>query len=107
MGNRFDEAVSMADKPSLAFPNSQRCMLNALIETGIPLVVVNMTGSAMDLKWLSQAESVKAILQAWYPGAEEELQWQKLFLVRTILQESFLLHFTGPKMNCRPMKITA
>ena len=70
LGNRFDEAVSMADKPSLAFPNSQRCMLNALIETGIPLVVVNMTGSAMDLKWLSQAESVKAILQAWYPGAE-------------------------------------
>lgn len=43
LGNRFDEAVSMADKPSLAFPNSQRCMLNALIETGIPLVVVNMT----------------------------------------------------------------
>lgn len=50
LGNRFDEAVSMADKPSLDFPKSQRCMLEALIETGIPLVVVNMSGSAMDLK---------------------------------------------------------
>lgn len=70
LGNRFDEAVSMADKPSLAFPKSQRRMLEALLETGIPLVVVNMTGSAMDMEWLSRAESVKAILQAWYPGAE-------------------------------------
>jgi len=29
-----------------------------------------MSGSAMDLAWLDQTESVKAILQAWYPGAE-------------------------------------
>lgn len=80
LGNRFDEAVSMADKPSLAFPKSQRRMLEALIETGIPLVVVNMTGSAMDLKWLSQAESVKAILQAWYPGAEGGIAVAKTLL---------------------------
>lgn len=70
LGNRFDEAVSMADKPTLALPESQRRLLTALIETGIPLVVINMSGSAMDLAWLDQTESVKAILQAWYPGAE-------------------------------------
>ncbi|WP_024346375.1 glycoside hydrolase family 3 C-terminal domain-containing protein [Lacrimispora indolis] len=70
LGNRFDETVSMADKPSLALPESQRLLLTALIETGVPLVVINMSGSAMDLAWLDQAECVKAILQAWYPGAE-------------------------------------
>lgn len=70
LGNRFDEAISMADKPSLALPETQRRLLTALIETGIPLVVINMSGSAMDLAWLDQAESIKAILQAWYPGAE-------------------------------------
>ena len=70
LGNRFDETVSMADKPSLALPESQRRLLTALIETGVPLVVINMSGSAMDLAWLDQAECVKAILQAWYPGAE-------------------------------------
>lgn len=70
LGNRFDETVSMADKPSLALPESQRRLLTALIETGVPLVVINMSGSTMDLAWLDQAECVKAILQAWYPGAE-------------------------------------
>lgn len=69
VGNRFDE-TSMADKPTTALPDSQIRLLNALIETGADLVVVNMTGSAVELKWLQEAPNVKAILQGWYPGAE-------------------------------------
>lgn len=69
MGNRFDE-TSMADKPTTALPDSQIRLLNALIKTGADLVVVNMTGSAVELKWLQEAPNVKAILQGWYPGAE-------------------------------------
>ena len=69
VGNRFDE-TSMADKPTTALPDSQIRLLNALIKTGADLVVVNMTGSAVELKWLQEAPNVKAILQGWYPGAE-------------------------------------
>lgn len=69
VGNRFDE-TSMADKPTTALPDSQVRLLNALIETGVDLIVVNMTGSAVELKWLQDSSNVRAILQGWYPGAE-------------------------------------
>lgn len=69
-GNRFDGQFSMADKPTTALPESQIHMLEALINTGIDLIIINMTGSAVDLKWLHDTPSVKAILQGWYPGAE-------------------------------------
>lgn len=58
-----------ADK-SLDLPKSQVQLLEALILTGVDLVVINLTGSAMNLKWLHDTPSVKAILQGWYPGAE-------------------------------------
>lgn len=69
VGNQFDE-TSMADKPTTALPDSQIRLLKALIETGVELIVVNMTGSAVELKWLQDTPNVKAILQGWYPGAE-------------------------------------
>lgn len=69
VGNQFDE-TSMADKPTTALPDSQIRLLKALIETGVELIVVNMTGSAVELKWLQDMPNVKAILQGWYPGAE-------------------------------------
>ena len=70
IGNRFDEAGSVADKATVRLPDSQIRLLQALIETGRDLVVVNMTGSAVDLQWLDSTENVRAILQGWYPGAE-------------------------------------
>lgn len=70
IGNRFDEKGSVADKETTKLPDSQVQLLQALIETGVELVIVNMTGSAVDLKWLDDVENVKAILQGWYPGAE-------------------------------------
>ncbi len=69
VGNRFDE-TSMADKPTTALPDSQIALLEALLETGVDLIVVNMTGSAVELKWLQESPNVRAILQGWYPGAE-------------------------------------
>lgn len=70
-GNRFgNNEFSMADKPTTALPDSQIRMLKAVIETGIDIVIVNMTGSAVDLKWLADTPNIKAILQGWYPGGE-------------------------------------
>lgn len=70
IGNRFDEKGSVADKETTKLPQSQINLLEALIQTGVNLVIVNMTGSAVDLKWLNDTDNVKAILQGWYPGAE-------------------------------------
>ncbi|MDD2978427.1 MAG: glycoside hydrolase family 3 C-terminal domain-containing protein [Hespellia sp.] len=69
-GNRFEEKGSMADKETTKLPTSQITLLEALIGTGADLIVVNMTGSAVELNWLHKSENVKAILQGWYPGAE-------------------------------------
>lgn len=70
-GNRFGgDEVSMADKPTTALPDSQIHMLEAVIETGVDIVIVNMTGSAVELKWLQDTPNVKAIVQGWYPGGE-------------------------------------
>lgn len=68
-GEEGDTGNSYAsgDKADLEFPESQRKLMETLFKTGKPVVVVNMTGSAMDLR-LAQEEAA-AVLQAWYPGA--------------------------------------
>jgi beta-glucosidase len=70
ISNPFGEVGVMADKSTLDLPESQRHLLSALIDTGVDLVVVNMTGSCVNLKWLHDTTNVKAILQSWYPGGE-------------------------------------
>lgn len=70
IGNRFDEKGSTADKSDIKLPAVQIRLLERLIETGADLIVVNMTGSAVDLGWLHETENVRAIVQGWYPGAE-------------------------------------
>ncbi|GAC1652493.1 MAG: glycoside hydrolase family 3 C-terminal domain-containing protein [Acidobacteriaceae bacterium] len=54
------------DRTSIELPQSQERMLEALGGLGKPLVVVNLSGSAVALNWANQHAA--AILQAWYPG---------------------------------------
>ena len=49
------------------FPLSQRKLTETVLQSGKPIVIVNMTGSAMDLR--AADAQANAILQAWYPGA--------------------------------------
>ena len=60
-------AYSSGDKNDLKLPPSQIKLLETLIETKVPLIVVTMAGSALDLS-LADANA-NAIVQAWYPGA--------------------------------------
>lgn len=56
------------DKEDLSFPESQQSLLKAVLDTGKPVVVCCLSGSAMDL---SEADRrAAAILQLWYPGAQ-------------------------------------
>lgn len=68
-GEEGDTGNSYAsgDKEDLLLPQAQRELAEAVIRTGKPVVAINMTGSAMDLRYLQ--ENAAAVLQAWYPGA--------------------------------------
>ncbi len=62
------EGFSGGDRTDIALPAAQRQLLEALGETGKPLVVVLMNGSALAVDWAK--EHAAAILEAWYPGEE-------------------------------------
>ncbi|QGH33644.1 glycoside hydrolase family 3 protein [Gracilibacillus salitolerans] len=56
------------DKPTLELPGLQRDLMKKLHETGKPIVLVNLSGSAIALNWAD--EHLPAVVQAWYPGAQ-------------------------------------
>ncbi|HVZ29586.1 MAG TPA: glycoside hydrolase family 3 C-terminal domain-containing protein [Asticcacaulis sp.] len=57
---------SGGDRTSLALPEAQRKMLEAVKATGKPLVVVYMTGGEISDPWVER--NADALVQAWYPG---------------------------------------
>lgn len=59
------EASSVTD---LEIPKVQRDLLNALVKTGKPVVMVLFTGRPLALKW--EQENVPAILNVWFGGSE-------------------------------------
>ena len=63
-GNQY----ASGDKLSLDLPGQQPELLRKALDTGKPVIVVNMTGSAMNL--CEAQDRAAAVLQAWYPGAE-------------------------------------
>lgn len=54
------------DRTTLALPDAQRRLLEAVKATGKPLVVVYVTGGAISDPWVEA--NADAIIQAWYPG---------------------------------------
>lgn len=59
---------SGGDRTSLALPQAQQKMLEAVKATGKPLVVVYMTGGEISDPWVEA--NADAVVQAWYPGVE-------------------------------------
>lgn len=56
------------DKPNLSLPGQQKRLLEKVLATGTPVVVVLTAGSALSLDGLEMHEGIKAIIHAWYPG---------------------------------------
>lgn len=54
------------DKKDLLLPQCQRDLIKAVCKRNTPVILVNMTGSAIDFEYGNNAN---AIIQAWYPGA--------------------------------------
>jgi beta-glucosidase len=61
--NMIGEAAS---RSSLELPGRQLELLQAVVETGVPVVLLVMNGRPLDLRWAAQ--HVPAILEIWYPG---------------------------------------
>jgi beta-glucosidase len=55
-----------SDRVRIELPKLQEHLLEKLRETGKPIVMVNLSGSAVALSWADA--HLNAILQAWYPG---------------------------------------
>ncbi len=62
-GNQF----ASGDKLSLELPASQLQLLKTALDCNKPTIVINMSGSAMNLSMAHERAS--AVVQAWYPGA--------------------------------------
>jgi beta-glucosidase len=54
------------DRISTELPELQQRLLKAIHASGKPIVMVNMSGSAVALPWADA--NLNAVLQAWYPG---------------------------------------
>ncbi len=61
-GNEF----ASGDKMDLNFPGLQPEVIRVACESGKPVILVSMTGSAMSL----DRKEIPAIIQAWYPGSQ-------------------------------------
>ena len=56
------------DKLNLTLPGLQERLINEISVLGKPSILVNITGSAMDLR--NADKKLNAVIQAWYPGEE-------------------------------------
>ncbi len=63
-GNEF----ASGDKNSLNLPGLQDDLIKVAVESNKPVIVVNLSGSAIALNFAN--EKANAILQGWYPGAQ-------------------------------------
>ena len=64
----LQEGFKGGDRTSIDLPREQQHLLEAVKNTGKPLVVVLMSGSALSVNWARH--NANAVLQAWYPGEE-------------------------------------
>jgi beta-glucosidase len=62
------EGFDRGDRTQIDLPASQSKLLESVGASGKPVIVVNLSGSALALTW-AQAHAA-AVLQAWYPGVE-------------------------------------
>lgn len=66
VGQRQNQIGEAASTATLDLPGRQLEQLQRITATGTPVVVVVMSGRALDLQWADQ--NTPAILQLWYPG---------------------------------------
>jgi beta-glucosidase len=68
MGEGVDEVGEGLSRTSLGLPGRQLQLLQALYQTGKPVVVVLVNGQPLTINWADRY--IPAILEAWFPGPQ-------------------------------------
>lgn len=68
LGETQDMTGEAASRSSLDLPGQQQQLLDAVVATGKPVVLVLLNGRPLNITWA--AEHVPAILETWYPGTQ-------------------------------------
>lgn len=68
MGEASESAGESSSRTDLTLPATQRRLLEALLATGKPVVMLNFSGRPTVMTW--ESENVPAILNVWFGGSE-------------------------------------
>lgn len=68
LGEAAEMTGEASSRSDISLPESQQNLLQALLKTGKPVVLVLFTGRPLTLSW--EAENVPAILNTWFGGSE-------------------------------------
>lgn len=68
LGERAAMSGEAASVASLALQGNQQALLEAVVATGKPVVLVLLNGRPLDIAWADA--HVPAIVEAWFPGSE-------------------------------------
>ncbi len=68
LGESVDMSGEGGSRAFLTLPGVQQQLLETIVATGRPVVLVLIAGRPLDIRWA--AEKVPAILMAWQPGTE-------------------------------------
>ncbi len=71
MGESAEMTGESASRSSIDLPENQQALLDALLETGKPVVMVLFTGRPLSIQWAE--DNIPAILNVWFPGSEAGL----------------------------------
>jgi len=68
LGEMWNMSGEGASVSTLALPGRQEQLLEEVVATGKPVVLILVSGRPLDISWASQ--HVSSILEAWFPGTE-------------------------------------
>jgi beta-glucosidase len=68
MGEAAEMSGEASSLTNIRMPENQRRLLEALLETGKPVVMVLFTGRPMAIEW--ESENIPSILNVWFGGSE-------------------------------------
>lgn len=68
LGEASESSGESSSKTDLSLPATQRRLLEALLATGKPVVMLNFSGRPTVMTW--ESENVPAILNVWFGGSE-------------------------------------
>ncbi len=68
LGESAEMTGEASSRSNIDIPKAQRDLLEALLKTGKPVVLVLFTGRPLAIKW--ESENIPAILNVWFPGSE-------------------------------------